>query len=108
MNTPKRLAPGDHVCAQCGSAYRPNIHHALARCYGGDDRPANLITLCVSCHKRLHSQAGDFKEWGAWGGRETHARIQSRVKALKNLRQFKTWDIDKVRQYVITQALAVA
>ena len=31
------------------------VHHILERSNGGGDRPDNLITLCSSCHKKIHS-----------------------------------------------------
>jgi hypothetical protein len=33
------------------------VHHIQMRSKGGGDDPSNLITLCRSCHDRVHHQA---------------------------------------------------
>lgn len=109
MNTPtqrKRLYPGDHVCLECGSAFRPQIHHVLARCMGGNDTMANKVVLCRECHVKLHSESGHFRGWGSIGGTNTQANMESRIKALANLRQFKGWSRERLEKYVIARALA--
>lgn len=110
MNLPKRkrLYPGDHICQSCGSAFKPQIHHILARCMGGNDTMANKVTLCETCHKRLHSEAEHYRAWGAIGGWETHSHLESRIKALRNLRQFKGWSRERLQAYVLARALVSA
>jgi len=45
-------------CQECGRDLRTlpgwftEVHHILPRTRGGTNHPANLATLCVSCHKR--------------------------------------------------------
>jgi len=34
------------------------VHHVVPRSEGGSDHPANLITLCYICHKKVTARAG--------------------------------------------------
>ena len=43
------------ACRDCGGKLNLAIHHENYDHY--DDRPENLIVLCVSCHSRTHKQA---------------------------------------------------
>ena len=46
----------DHQCQWCKGTSKDrilNVHHIESRKTGGN-RPENLITLCETCHKRLH------------------------------------------------------
>ena len=43
-------------CQQCGSAKNLQVHHLKARSQLGGDLMQNLITLCVSCHGKLHGR----------------------------------------------------
>jgi hypothetical protein len=50
-----------HRCQHCkGMSKDPvlNVHHVVSRQTGGD-RPDNFVTLCETCHRKLH--AGDLK-----------------------------------------------
>ena len=42
----------DSACIRCGGDHRLRAHHVIPRVEGGPDLPANLETLCVSCHGR--------------------------------------------------------
>ena len=42
------------TCWNCGSHEHLEVHHIVQRKDGGSDRPANLITLCESCHTHHH------------------------------------------------------
>jgi hypothetical protein len=45
-----------HTCQACkGKNKILNVHHIVPRSQGGTDKPDNLITLCESCHKKLHA-----------------------------------------------------
>ncbi len=44
----------------CRSTSFLEVHHLKARSRGGDNREANLITLCASCHRHLHEREGAF------------------------------------------------
>lgn len=43
-------------CEECGTTNSLNIHHINEN--WKDNAPANLMTLCASCHLRLHWQNG--------------------------------------------------
>ena len=60
----------DYTCQCCGAhatkkkEVRLHVHHLESRKVGGD-APSNLITLCDSCHEKLHKgliTAKDFKK----------------------------------------------
>jgi 5-methylcytosine-specific restriction endonuclease McrA len=42
-------------CSFCGSMKSLEIHHQRFRSRSGEDTEENLITLCASCHSRMHS-----------------------------------------------------
>lgn len=51
------LARDNHCCRGCGEPCRSadaDIHHLIPRSIGGEDDPANLITLCDGCHAARH------------------------------------------------------
>ena len=41
-------------CQICGSRQNLQVHHKQLRSQQGSDDDFNLITLCASCHERLH------------------------------------------------------
>jgi 5-methylcytosine-specific restriction endonuclease McrA len=41
-------------CQQCGAQSNLQVHHIQPRSRLGDDAELNLITLCFSCHERVH------------------------------------------------------
>jgi len=43
-------------CQRCGSLVNLQVHHINPRSRLGDDAEQNLITLCGSCHRLMHSQ----------------------------------------------------
>lgn len=42
-------------CQSCGSGQDLQVHHQQLRSHQGRDEESNLITLCVHCHERVHS-----------------------------------------------------
>lgn len=51
------LARDRSRCTECGdhvSGRHAHVHHVLPRALGGNDAPANLITLCSTCHSARH------------------------------------------------------
>lgn len=57
----------DYTCQICGKESRKHkelilqLHHLKSRQTGGD-RPENLITLCIKCHKLLHQGKAKLKK----------------------------------------------
>ena len=41
-------------CQSCGCLRNLQVHHIQSRGRLGDDTEENLITLCASCHERIH------------------------------------------------------
>ena len=41
-------------CQVCGSRQNLHVHHKQLRSQQGEDEESNLITLCASCHGKLH------------------------------------------------------
>jgi 5-methylcytosine-specific restriction endonuclease McrA len=41
-------------CQSCGSKQNLQVHHKRLRSQQGPDTDLNLITLCATCHERLH------------------------------------------------------
>ncbi len=55
-------------CQRCGCPGELQVHHINPRSRLGDDAEGNLITLCTSCHRLMHS--GEEKEINLhWVGR---------------------------------------
>lgn len=48
-------ARDNYTCWACGAHKSLHVHHIIQRKDGGSDRPANLITLCESCHENHHN-----------------------------------------------------
>lgn len=47
-----------YKCAICKGKHKDSqldVHHIIYRNQGGSDEPENLITLCHTCHKKLHA-----------------------------------------------------
>jgi 5-methylcytosine-specific restriction endonuclease McrA len=49
------LKRDDWRCQNCGRRENLEVHHKRMRSQGGDDSELNLITLCSTCHERIHS-----------------------------------------------------
>jgi hypothetical protein len=76
----RRIGPGDEV----------EYHHPVYRSAGGVEmRPTHK-----ACHRRLHSERGDFAAFGRLGGLLT---AQTRVWAfnLKNVRNHPAYEFDR-------------
>jgi len=51
------LSRDAYTCQQCGKDQKVklHVHHIQFKSQGGTDDPNNLITLCESCHDKLHA-----------------------------------------------------
>lgn len=61
----------NYACQYCKGKHRDSkleVHHIVFRSQGGSDKENNLITLCHSCHKDLHSGKIDLKLSGKTKG----------------------------------------
>ena len=43
-------------CQCCGAMSNLEVHHHQFRSHAGEDSEENLITICNSCHGRIHSR----------------------------------------------------
>ncbi len=67
------LIRDDYTCAVCGVkgwdrrslvwSAQMDVHHIRERQDGGDHSPRNLVTLCNTCHKRLHRRHLAYKDF---------------------------------------------
>jgi len=48
------LSRDSYTCQVCGDR-ADHVHHLIPRSKGGTDRPKNLISLCESCHSKVHA-----------------------------------------------------
>jgi 5-methylcytosine-specific restriction endonuclease McrA len=67
------LRRDSYTCQDCGASgdVRLECHHVVPVCMGGDSELANLRTLCVKCHRRIHAS------WGVWYGRRQGKRAEA-------------------------------
>jgi RRXRR protein/HNH endonuclease len=57
-----------YACQQCGKhKVRLQAHHVMFREHGGKDSLTNLLTLCETCHTRLHQGKLQLKVTGVSG-----------------------------------------
>jgi hypothetical protein len=57
-----------YTCQQCGKQHtRLQAHHIVFREQGGKDSLTNLVTLCASCHKKVHQSKVTLKMTGVRG-----------------------------------------
>ena len=58
-----RYAAAHPLCEMClkEGRYTPveEVHHILPISQGGDHRQSNLMSLCQSCHTKIHRELGD-------------------------------------------------
>ena len=43
-------------CQSCGTMSNLEVHHRQFRTHSGADSEENLITLCATCHARVHGR----------------------------------------------------
>ena len=60
-------------CVACGSKSDLKHHHLVTKAKGGSDAEPNRITLCTSCHDKLHQQR--------YGARKHSQRIKTAIAA---------------------------
>src|SRR5260370_35957886 len=90
------LTRDGYPCQHCQGKSRDRrleVHHLVFRSQGGSDEEANLLTLCKTCHDRLHAGTIILKQKGAKKGGLAHATQMNsiRVQLLKRLDAEETW-----------------
>ena len=50
-----RLALDEFSCYHCSAKSGLEVHHVIPRSKGGSNALCNLLTLCHSCHDKMHS-----------------------------------------------------
>lgn len=50
------LARDGHRCQMCGTPNALHVHHRQPRAHGGQNNPSNLVTLCRTCHGKVHGR----------------------------------------------------
>jgi 5-methylcytosine-specific restriction endonuclease McrA len=58
------LERDNYECQECSSQERLQVHHRIPVCMGGESTLENVITLCATCHRRVH------RSWAAWRNTE--------------------------------------
>ena len=84
------LTRDTYTCQHCkgkSKDSRLEVHHILYRSEGGSDEQENLITLCKTCHDKVHSNEITLKLKGKKKGELSHATQMNsiRVQLLKQL-----------------------
>ncbi len=80
-------------CQICGISENIQVHHVVPLGMGGSqerDVPENMITLCATCHEKLHAAKFFIEKWDRANhileiSDETHHIITHNPKALKKL-----------------------
>lgn len=45
----------NYICEVCGKEKAYCMHHIFPLCKGGNNKQSNLIAVCKSCHKKIHT-----------------------------------------------------
>lgn len=67
------------LCCNCGEKAK-HAHHIVPLSIGGNDILSNLVSLCVSCHKKIHVSENIKMKNLIKAGREKKNRIQNKKK----------------------------
>ncbi len=80
----------NHICQHCKGKSKDNrleVHHIVFRSNGGSDDQENLITLCKTCHDKLHNGSINLNLTGKRKGQLKHSTQMNsiRIQLLKRL-----------------------
>ncbi len=73
----------NHTCKKCGGQSKDNrleVHHIVFRSNGGSDEQDNLLTLCKTCHDKVHKNELVLKG-GKVKGSLKHATQMNSIRA---------------------------
>lgn len=80
----KVLFRDNHICQACSGKSKDSkleVHHIIFRSNGGSDEEDNLITLCKTCHDKVHKGLLNLSKTGKYKGTLKHA---SQMNILRN------------------------
>ena len=73
----------NYTCQCCKGKHKDSkleVHHIIFRSQGGSDEQSNLITLCHTCHKNLHSGKVNLKLKGKMKGNLKYATQMNSIR----------------------------
>lgn len=73
----------NYTCQHCKGKHKDSkleVHHIVFRSQGGSDEESNLITLCHTCHKNLHSGKINSKLSGKIKGKLKYATQMNSIR----------------------------
>lgn len=73
----------NYTCQHCKGKHKDSkleVHHIIFRSQGGSDEEDNLITLCHTCHKRLHNGKINLKLKGKPKGNLKYATQMNSIR----------------------------
>lgn len=73
----------DYTCQYCKGKTKDSkleVHHIIFRRNGGSDEESNLITLCKTCHDKLHKNEISLKKNGKVKGQLKHATQMNSIR----------------------------
>lgn len=79
----KVLNRDNYICQHCKGRRKDSkleVHHIIYRSNGGSDEEDNLITLCHTCHKGVHSKSIKLKLLGKRKGQLKHATQMNSIR----------------------------
>jgi 5-methylcytosine-specific restriction endonuclease McrA len=79
----KVLNRDNYICQHCKGRRKDSkleVHHIIYRSNGGSDEEDNLITLCHTCHKCVHSKSIKLKLLGKRKGQLKHATQMNSIR----------------------------
>jgi 5-methylcytosine-specific restriction endonuclease McrA len=79
----KVLNRDNYTCQHCKGRRKDSkleVHHIIYRSNGGSDEEDNLITLCHTCHKGVHSKSIKLKLTGKRKGQLKHATQMNSIR----------------------------
>ena len=79
----KVLNRDNYICQHCKGRRKDSkleVHHIIYRSNGGSDEEDNLITLCHTCHKGVHSKSIKLKLIGKRKGQLKHATQMNSIR----------------------------
>ena len=84
------LSRDNYTCQHCKGKTKDSkleVHHIILRSQNGSDEESNLITLCKTCHDKLHEGKIKLKKTGKIKGQLKHATQMNsiRIQLLKKL-----------------------